>query len=440
MVLKVAMAINWNLDASSLTNIARHNFREIGKIMNETKSFTLSAVAIQSVSLGDFNQHFDLLHIPNMGGFRFALNAAINCNNIIFGASGIDEIIYGKEILVWKGSWKDSKNKMKFEIENWRKYVSKIKHIHLPANSELEEFHNYLDIPKEKMSVIYHGVDHNFFKPSDNKASTRKKILTKLNLPDAPYFLHIGENNYVRKNLKRLGEAYEQAKYSNLSTKFEHNLIIAGKHYPAIEKELSRIGGIYFLDWISNDDLLELIQASDAFFLPSIHEGFGMPLVESMSCGIPCVSSNRHAPPEIILDSGILVDPYDVNSIANAMILLDSDKKLLKDLSEKSLCRAKDFSWNKNAKEIFKLYDVNVLKPMKNFEKNYELAAYRTLASVTDMFPTPNVDTIGALLRFDYLDLLNWAINVGSKSDMTKDFLFPFIDWYKSKHEELSKQ
>ena len=62
------MPINWNLGASSLTNIARHNFRELGKIMNKTQSFTISAVGIQSVGLGDFNQRFDLLHIPNMGG------------------------------------------------------------------------------------------------------------------------------------------------------------------------------------------------------------------------------------------------------------------------------------------------------------------------------------------------------------------------------------
>ena len=96
--MKVAMVINWNLNASSLTNIARHNFREIGKIMNETKSFTLAAIGIQSIGLGNFNQHYDLLHIPNMGGYKFALNASFHCKNIVIGASGIDEIIYGKKI------------------------------------------------------------------------------------------------------------------------------------------------------------------------------------------------------------------------------------------------------------------------------------------------------------------------------------------------------
>jgi len=68
--MKIAMPINWNLEAASLTNIARNNFREIGKKMNETRSFTIAATRIESVGLGDFNQHYDLLHIPNIGGYR----------------------------------------------------------------------------------------------------------------------------------------------------------------------------------------------------------------------------------------------------------------------------------------------------------------------------------------------------------------------------------
>jgi len=434
------MSVNWNLDASSLTNIARHNFREIGKIMNETKSFTLAAVGIQTAGLGDFNGHYDLLHIPNMGGYKFALNAASVCNNIIFGASGIDEIIYGKEILVWPGSWPQVTKQIDQEIIYWKKYIHKIKHVYLPANSELEEFHKYLDIPYEKMSVINHGVNHDFFKPSDDKENTRKKILSKLKIPDAPYFLHIGENNYVRKNLKLLAEAYEQARYSQPLSEFKHNLIIAGKHYPAIEKELSKTLGIYFLDWITDDELLQLVQGSDAFLLPSLHEGFGMPLVESMACGVPSIACNRHAPPEVLAGSGLLVDPLDVDDIANSIIKLVKDKKLLHDLSAKSLSRAQNFSWKKNAEEIFKLYEVDTSKPMHDFEKQYELSAYRTLVSIADMFPTPNVDLLGPLLTFDYAPLLDWAVNMGLKDSKIKDFLSPYADWYKLKFEELSKE
>jgi len=438
--MRVAMPINWNLDASSLTNIARHNFREIGKIMNETKSFTLSAIGIQSVSLGDFNQHYDLLHIPNMGGYKFALNASSHCKNVIFGASGIDEIIYGQKILVWPGSWNQVKKQIKKEVSYWKKYSHKIKHIYLPANSELEEFHEYLDLPYEKISVINHGVNHDFFKPTKDKKNTRKKILSKLKIPDAPYFLHVGENNYVRKNLERIGEAYRLAKYVKQPSTFNHNLIIAGKHYPAIEKKLSKIDGIYFLDWIPDEDLLELVQASDAFVLPSLHEGFGMPLVECMACGVPSISCNLHAPPEILSNSGLLVDPYSVDDIADSLVKLSQDKKLLEDLSKKSLIRGQNFSWEKNAKEIFKLYEIDATKPMKDFEKQYELAGYRTLVSIADMFPTPNVDLVGPLLRFNYYNLFEWAINHGLKNSKTRDFLLPFEEWYKLKFEELSKE
>ena len=163
------MPINWNLDASSLTNIARHNFRELGKIMNSTRSFTISAVGIQSVGLGDFNQRFDLLHIPNMGGYRFATNATNHCKKIVFGLSGIDEVIYGKEVMLWKNMWKVEEPRIKKELEKWKKFAHKVKIIHVTTKSELEEMHKYLGVPREKMKIIPHGVDHDFFMPPKDK-------------------------------------------------------------------------------------------------------------------------------------------------------------------------------------------------------------------------------------------------------------------------------
>ena len=426
--MRVAMPINWNLDATSLTNIARHNFRELGKIMNDTKSFTLSAIGIQSLGLGDFNQRFDLVHIPNMGGYRFATNAAKNCKNIIFGLSGIDEVIYGKDVMAWKDSWKTVEPIIKKEIENWKKYTSKIKSIHVVTKSEYEEMHQYLGIPYEKMKIIPHGVDHDFFKPSSNKEETRKHILSQLELPMEKYFLHVGEINYVRKNQYRLIEAFENAKKSGL----KHNLIIAGKHYPEIEKTAKKIPGIFILDWVSNSQLLELMQGADAFILPSIHEGFGMPLSEAMSCGVPCISSNIHSPPEVIGDSGILVNPKSVTEISQAMLKLDNDTATLDSLSKKSLKQSEKFSWEKNAEQIFELYEIDSTKPMKNFDHFYDLAAYRTLVSVCDFFPDKKQNMILSLLRFDYNDLINWAINYGLDNPMTRDFLLPFEEWLKN--------
>ena len=427
--MKVAMPINWNLDASSLTNIARHNFRELGKIMNKTQSFTISAIGIQSVGLGDFNQRFDLLHIPNMGGYRFATNATHHCKNIIFGLSGIDEVIYGKDILIWHDSWKVFEPLIKKELEKWKKYVHKVKVIHVTTNSEKEEMHKYLGVPYEKMKIIPHGVDHNFFKPSKNKENTRKDILSKLKIPNQKYFLNIGELNFVRKNQIRLIEAFSIARKSGLN----HNLIIAGKHYPEIEKKAKDIDGIFILDWIPNNDLLSLIQGADAFLLPSIHEGFGMPLVEAMACGIPCISSDCHSPPEVISNCGILVKPTNVAEIVNAMLSLANNSQLLDELSKKSLKRSYDFSWEKNAQQIFELYDIDSTKPMENFDKFYDLAAYRTLVSVCDFFPNKNQNLVLSLLKFDYSDLIKWAINFGLDNTLTKDFLEPFEEWLNSK-------
>jgi glycosyltransferase involved in cell wall biosynthesis len=423
--MRVAMPINWNLTASSLTNITRHNFRELGKLMNETKSFTLSAIGIQSLGLGDFNQRYDLVHIPNMGGYRFPTNATQHCNNIIFGLSGIDEVIYGKEVMLWKHTWYIEEPIIKKEIENWKKYVHKVKSIHVTAKSEFEEMHKYLGIPYEKMKIIPHGVDHDFFVPSKNKEKTRTNILLKLKIPDQRYFLHIGEINFVRKNLERLVESFGKCRQSGL----KHNLLIAGKNTLELKNICSDKPGIFLLGWVPNDDLLELIQGADAFLLPSIHEGFGMPLVEAMSCGIPCISSNCHAPPEVISDSGILINPYDVSEITNAMLSLANNPKLLEELSEKSLKRSNDFSWKKNAQQIFELYKIDPNQPMNNFEYFYDLAAYRTLVSVCDFFPDEKQNMILSLLRFDYNDLINWAINYGLDNPMSKDFLLPFEEW-----------
>jgi len=436
--LKIAIPINWNLDASSLTNIARHNFRELGKIMNKTQSFTISAIGIQSVALGDFNQRFDLLHIPNMGGYKFAINATEHCKKIIFGLSGIDEVIYGKEVMLYKNMWKVQEPLIKKEIKNWEKLVRLVKDVHVTTKSEFEEVHKYLGVPNEKMTIIPHGVDHDFFTPTKDKEKTRANILSKLKIlhdgypyliPNEKYFLHVGELNFVRKNLVRLIDAFLKSRKLGL----KHNLIIAGKHTKELEHICLNKPGIFLLDWISNNDLLDLIQGADAFLLPSIHEGFGMPLVEAMACGVPCISSNIHSPPEVIEDSGILVNPYSETEISDAILSLANNSKLLEELSEKSLKRSYDFSWKKNAQQIFELYEIDSGKPMKNFDKFYELAAYRTLVTVCDFFPDKKQNLILSLLKFDYNDMIKWANDFGLDNPMTKDFLLPFEEWLNSK-------
>ena len=427
--MRIALPINWNLSASSLTNIARHTFREIGKIMNETKSFTIAATRLESISVGDFNQHFDLAHISNIGGYGFPLNATSHCKNIICGLVGIDEVIYEKEVMVGDGAWTLSKPHIKKALKNWEKYNEKINFFHVGTESEREEMHQYLKIPYEKIKIIPLGVDHNFFKPSIDKDLTRKQVLSELKIPYEKYFFHVSEMNFARKNQIRLAEAYQMARESGL----KHNLIIAGKHLPQIKKKIGHLPGIFFLDWVTHEQLLQLYQGADAFVLPSIHEGFGIPLVESMCCGVPCISTNKHSPPHLIQDAGILVNPRDVSEISDSMVNIVKDPKLLKQLSEKSLKRSEYFSWKKYAKQVFELYDIDYTKKMADFDTQYELAAYRTLVTVCDTFPDKEHPLLFSLLKLDYTKLLEWAADYGLHDSKTKDFLIPFESWIYKK-------
>ena len=427
--MRIALPINWNLSASSLTNIARHTFREIGKIMNETKSFTIAATRLESISVGDFNQHFDLAHISNIGGYGFPLNATDHCKNIICGLVGIDEVIYEKEVMVGDGAWTLSKPHIKQALENWEKYNEKINFFHVGTESEREEMHQYLKIPYEKIKIIPLGVDHDFFKPSIDKDLTRKQVLSELNIPYEQYFFHVSEMNFARKNQIRLAEAYQMARESGL----KHNLIIAGKHLPEIKKKIGHLPGIFFLDWVTHEQLLQLYQGADAFVLPSIHEGFGMPLVESMCCGVPCISTNKHSPSHLIQDAGILVNPRDVSEISDSMVNIVKDPKLLKQLSEKSLKRSEYFSWKKYAKQVFELYNIDYAKKMVDFDTQYQLAAYRTLVTVCDTFPDKEHPLLFSLLKLDYTKLLEWAADYGLHDSKTKDFLIPFESWIYKK-------
>ena len=429
--MRVAMPINWNLNSYSLPNLARHNFRELGKIMNDTKSFVISAIRTESVAVGDFNQHFDLLHIPNLGGYRFPLIESIHCKNIILGLSGIDEVIYGKDVIAYGSPWKITKTLIDESVNNWKQFIDKIRLIHVTTKSEYEEMQKYLKIPDRKLNIIPHGVDHDFFKPSADKNKTRKEILKILNLPDKKYFLHVGERNWKRKNLSRIFEAYKLIQKHGI----DYQLIIVGKQYEQITKHGKKIPGVIFLGKISNEHLLKLYQSAEGFLLPSIHEGFGMPLVEAMSCGVPCISSDRHSPPEVLNESGILVDPYNVESIANAMLSLATNPSLHDELSSKSLKHAKSFSWSKNANELFNLYNIDSSKKMENFERNYELAAYRTLVTICDLFPDEKQNFISSILSFEYSDLIKWAIDYGLNDPQTKDFLLPFEDWFYQQSE-----
>ena len=116
-------------------------------------------------------------------------------------------------------------------------------------------------------------------------------------------------------------------------------------------------GSVKLCGCVSNEELLFLYNSADLFVYPSLYEGFGLPVIEAMACRTPVITSNVSSLPEVAGDAAILVDPYNVEEIADAIYRVISDKELKENLIAKGLKRATEFSWEKVAQETMKVFE-----------------------------------------------------------------------------------
>jgi len=126
--------------------------------------------------------------------------------------------------------------------------------------------------------------------------------------------------------------------------------------YRDLAKKLNIDESVKFIGYIPYEDLPLLYNGSECFVFPSLYEGFGIPLLEAMSCGRPVITSNVSSLPEIGKDAVLYVDPYNENDIASKMEKLVEDRELRGALIKKGISRAQEFSWMKMAQETLKIY------------------------------------------------------------------------------------
>ena len=220
-------------------------------------------------------------------------------------------------------------------------------------------------IDPDKIFPIYNGIDPQQFYFIDD-VERLKAVRAKYNLPDK-YIIWVGQIG-TRKNIQRLLQSFAQ-----IAREFPHDLVIAGeqrklqgsKEALAGIKQLEQMGlghRIRFLGWVGHDDLPAIYRMADHFCFPSIYEGFGIPLIEAMACGCPVVSANIGAPPEVCEGAAVLVDPYDVDAITQGMRRVITDGALRSQMIAHGLERAKDFSWEKCARQVLEVFDY-VMRP-----------------------------------------------------------------------------
>ena len=220
------------------------------------------------------------------------------------------------------------------------------------------------DIQKEygkaapKITVAYPGYNSEVYKVVKDKDKIAYTI-NKYKIP-SPYIIFIGTIQ-PRKNLSRLMDAIKNIE--NL------NLVIVGKHkgqgregwmYGDILKHPKELGieeRVIFTGFIPDEDILHLINGALAFVLPSLWEGFGIPVVDTMACGKPVLVSNVSSLPEIVGEAGLIVNPNSTDQLEQAIRLIISDKRLQIKLSKLGLKRVKLFSWKKMAKVVLKVFE-----------------------------------------------------------------------------------
>lgn len=213
----------------------------------------------------------------------------------------------------------------------------------------------HFGVAPENIVIIPCAADEKKFFPMDDREAVRRQVCPKYGI-DGKYYLYLG-NLEPRKNIVRLVEAYSKAvkKRSDIPL-----LVIAGGKgwlYEEIFNKVKELGlsdKVIFTGYVDDEDVPLIMNGAEAFCFPSIYEGFGMPPLEAMSCGVPVIVSNTSSLPEVTGDCGISVDPYDTDDIAGALIKM-TDRDFSEAQRIKGIERAKSFSWKKSAGLLKKL-------------------------------------------------------------------------------------
>ncbi len=239
---------------------------------------------------------------------------------------------------------------MRKKTLHWADHYITISHAMVP---ELVEF---IGIDPKKISVVYLGIDPTWFNRCDEE--NKKNVLKKLKLPNQ-FILAAGTIQH-KKNLPRLIHAYLQLPKD---IQEHYPLVLVGKAGWGIEESMSAIKTLIekkrgiWLDYVELADLKVLFQAASLYAHPSLHEGFGLTILEAFASQTPVLTSNVKALPEIAGGAAYLIDPYSIQDIAQGLETVLTSPSLQQALIQKGLVRTQEFSWAKCAEDTFKVYE-----------------------------------------------------------------------------------
>jgi len=253
--------------------------------------------------------------------------------------------------LVWKYA-PDTMRILSRTLERWQmpKAIRNADYVIADSLATANSIEETFNINPDKLSVIYLGVMAPKFK-------SKRSLRIELGV-DKPYFLFVGTLE-PRKNLKRLLEAYADLPES---VKSQAGLVIVGGKgwggidLPQLIDQLNLVDRVKLLGYVDDETLNELYANALFLAMPSIYEGFGLPLLEAMVHGTPVLTSQSSSMPEVTGNAGLLIDPTDVSSIRHGLTKMIVDNDFRNQLADNTNLNASRFSWNDAANQIYDIF------------------------------------------------------------------------------------
>lgn len=230
------------------------------------------------------------------------------------------------------------------------KFARKARKLITVSNYSKQDIVKSYNISEKKITVAWNGVSDVFQPLSEVDIQEVRNQYTQ----GKPYFLFVGAL-HPRKNLKSLLQAFQLYRIQGNKGK----LLIVGEnlftknyqHAKLVSEEFQN--DVHFTGHLSQTELVKVTASALSLVFIPYFEGFGIPLVEAMKSGIPVISGNLTSLPEVVEDAAILVNPFDINEIVDAMKKINEDKDLRQALISKGIERAKIFNWDATAEKVW---------------------------------------------------------------------------------------
>lgn len=233
--------------------------------------------------------------------------------------------------------------------------VERATHILADSQATKDDLHQFWHVPEAKVTVLYSGVNERFQPVTDEGEITA--VRQKYDLGTQPYLLAVGTIQ-PRKNYQMLIRAFKP-----VADNWPHQLIFAGGKgwlYDDMLAEIERQGlegRVRFIGFVDDEDLPTLYSDATLYLFPSLYEGFGLPLLEAMQCGVPIVTSNASCLPEVAGKAAVSLPPTDEQSWTAAMEQLLANPQQRTQLVGAGFRQARQFTWDKAARQLLQIYN-----------------------------------------------------------------------------------